>query len=137
MLLSVLACIKVIDNKSVWLDDAVLLVGRSDATDPRRPAAADLVANIKTDKQVLFLEHSPEVLEEIKGLPVDLHLSVHTHGGQIFPLTVLLKWFRPLVYGLKEVDGTQFMVTSGYGIGAVPFRLGTRSEVWIIDLRGK
>lgn len=131
------AGIKVIDNKSVWLDDAVLLVGRSDATDPRRPAAADLVANIKTDKPVLFLEHSPEALEEIKGLPVDLHLSGHTHGGQIFPLTVLLKWFRPLVYGLKEVDGTQFMVTSGYGIGAVPFRLGTRSEVWIIDLRGK
>lgn len=131
------AGIKVIDNKSVWLDDAVLLIGRSDVTDPRRPAAADLVADVKTDKPVLFLEHSPEALEEIIDLPVDLHLSGHTHGGQIFPLTMLLKWFRPLVYGLKEVDGTQFLVTSGYGIGAVPFRLGTRSEVWIIELSGK
>ena len=129
------AGIQVIDNKSVWLDDAVLLVGRSDATAPKRPAAADLMADIQTDKPVLFLEHSPEALAEIKELPVDLHLSGHTHGGQIFPLTVLLKWFTPLVYGLKEVNGSQFLVTSGYGIGAVPFRLGTRSEIWLITLQ--
>ena len=129
------AGIQVIDNKSVWLDDAVLLVGRSDATDPKRPAAADLMGDIQTDKPVLFLEHSPDALEEIKGLPVDLHLSGHTHGGQIFPLTVLLKWFTPLVYGFKEVNGSQFLVTSGYGIGAVPFRLGTRSEIWLITLQ--
>ena len=129
------AGIQVIDNKSVWLDDAVLLVGRSDATDPKRPAAADLMGDIQTDKPVLFLEHSPDALEEIKGLPVDLHLSGHTHGGQIFPLTLLLKWFTPLVYGFKEVNGSQFLVTSGYGIGAVPFRLGTRSEIWLITLQ--
>lgn len=130
------AGIQVIDNKNVWLDDAVLLVGRSDATDPNRPAAADLMADIQTDKPVLFLEHSPEALTEIQDLPVDLHLSGHTHGGQIFPLTVVLKWFTPLVYGLKEVNSSQFLVTSGYGIGAVPFRLGTRSEIWIINLIG-
>ena len=129
------AGIQVIDNKSIWLNDAVLLVGRSDATDPKRPAAADLMGDIQTDKPVLFLEHSPDALEEIKGLPVDLHLSGHTHGGQIFPLTVLLKWFTPLVYGFKEVNGSQFLVTSGYGIGAVPFRLGTRSEIWLITLQ--
>ena len=91
--------------------------------------------DIQTDKPVIFLEHSPEALAEIKDLPVDLHLSGHTHGGQIFPLTVLLKWFTPLVYGFKEENGSQFLVTSGYGIGAVPFRLGTRSEIWLINLQ--
>lgn len=128
------AGIQVIDNKSVWLDEAVLLIGRSDATDPARPAAADLLSGVDTDKPVIFLEHSPADLEQIKGLPIDLHLSGHTHGGQIFPLTILLKWFSPLVYGSKQVDGTEFLVTSGYGIGAVPFRLGTRSEIWMITL---
>ena len=129
------AGIQVIDNKSVWLDDAVLLVGRSDATDPSRPTAADLMSNVETEKPIVFLEHSPDALDEIKNLPVDLHLSGHTHGGQIFPLTILLKWFSPLVYGVKQVEGTQFLVTSGYGIGAVPFRLGTRSEMWLITLQ--
>ena len=129
------AGIQVIDNKSVWLDDAVLLVGRSDVTDPARPAAADLLTRVESNKPVVFLEHSPDALEEIQGLPVDLHLSGHTHGGQISPLTVLLKWFTPLVYGYKQMNDTQFLVTSGYGMGAVPFRLGTRSEIWMITLQ--
>ena len=129
------AGIQVIDNKSVWLDDVVLLVGRSDVTDPAQPAAADLLTQVESNKPVVFLEHSPDALEEIQDLPVDLHLSGHTHGGQIFPLTVLLKWFTPLVYSYKQMHDTQFLVTSGYGIGAVPFRLGTRSEIWMITLQ--
>ena len=131
------AGIQVIDNKSVWLDDSVLLIGRSDETDPARPAATDLLSDVRADKPVIFLEHSPADLAQIKGLPIDLHLSGHTHGGQIFPLTTLLKWFTPLVYGAKQLEGTQFLVTSGYGIGAVPFRLGTRSEIWLITLTGQ
>ena len=131
------AGIQVIDNKSVWLDDSVLLIGRSDETDPARPAATELLSDVRADKPVIFLEHSPADLAQIKGLPIDLHLSGHTHGGQIFPLTTLLKWFTPLVYGGKQLEGTQFLVTSGYGIGAVPFRLGTRSEIWLITLTGQ
>lgn len=131
------AGIQVIDNKSVWLDDSVLLIGRSDETDPARPAATELLSEVRADKPVVFLEHSPADLAQIKGLPIDLHLSGHTHGGQIFPLTTLLKWFTPLVYGAKQLEGTQFLVTSGYGIGAVPFRLGTRSEIWLITLTGQ
>ena len=74
-------------------------------------------------------------MDEISALPVDLHLSGHTHGGQIFPLTILMDWWTPLNYGGKKIADTQFLVTSGYGIGPVPFRLGTRSEIWIITLQ--
>jgi len=131
------AGIKVIDNKRVLLDDSVWLVGRSDATDPRRrQPAADLLAQVDTDKPIVFLEHALWATDEISALPIDLHLSGHTHGGQIFPLTTLMQWFRlPLIYGSKHIDDTQFLVTSGYGFGAVPFRLGTRAEIWIITLQ--
>lgn len=37
--------------------------------------------------------------------------------------------------GAKQIGNTQFLVTSGYGFGAVPFRLGTRSEIWVITLQ--
>lgn len=130
------AGITMIDNKSLWLDESVWLVGRSDETDPMRPAVADLLAPVDTDKPVIFLEHSLSALKEMSALPIDLHLSGHTHGGQIFPLTTLLQWFRPLIYGPKQSDGTQFLVTSGYGFGPVPFRLGSRSEIWLITLTG-
>lgn len=128
------AGIEVIDNKTVLLDEAVWLVGRSDETDIGRPLAADLLAQVDSKKPVIVLEHSPSEIEFISELPFDLHLAGHTHGGQIFPLTYLLKWFTPLVHGHKRIDGSQFLVTSGYGFGAVPFRLGTRSEVWAITL---
>ena len=129
------AGIHVIDNKSVLLDDSVWLVGRSDETDPMRPAAATLLTQVDTSKPVIFLEHSPAAMNEISALPVDLHLSGHTHGGQIFPMTILIHWLQPLVYGAKQLGGTEFLVTSGYGFGAVPFRLGTRSEIWMITLQ--
>ena len=74
-------------------------------------------------------------MDELKQAPIDVHLSGHTHGGQIFPLTALMQWFYPLIQGAKQIGNTQFLVTSGYGFGAVPFRLGTRSEIWVITLQ--
>ena len=131
------AGIQVIDNKSVYLNDSVWLVGRSDETDYGRPLAEELLPPIDTNKPVIMLEHSPSEIGLISQLPIDLHVTGHTHGGQIFPLTVLMKHFIPLLYGPKKMNKTQFLVTSGYGFGAVPFRLGTRSEIWVVKLIGK
>lgn len=128
------AGITVLDNESVLLDDKVWLVGRSDDLDRTRLSAADLLKPLDSDKPLLFLEHRPSAIAEISALPIDLHLSGHTHGGQIFPLTTLMHWFSPLAYGTKTVNDTQFLVSSGFGIGSVPFRLGTRSEIWIVTL---
>ncbi len=129
------AGIKALDNQSVLLDDSVWLVGRSDDVDLTRLSAVELLKTVETDKPVIFLEHRPSALEEISALPIDLHLAGHTHGGQIFPLTLLLHWFTPLSYGTETIEDTQFLVTSGYGIGPVPFRLGTRSEIWMVRLQ--
>lgn len=129
------AGIKVLDNESVLLNDAVWLVGRSDDVDMARLSADELLTQIDTNKPVVFLEHRPSAMEEISHLPIDLHLSGHTHGGQIFPLTILMQWLEPLSYGTKKLVDMQFLVTSGYGIGPIPFRLGTRSEIWLIRLQ--
>ena len=129
------AGIKALDSESVLLNDAVWLVGRSDDIDRTRLSADELLTQVETDKPIIFLEHRPSMMNEVSALPVDLHLSGHTHGGQIFPLTLLMDWFSPLNYGAKKIADTQFLVTSGYGIGPVPFRLGTRSEIWIITLQ--
>lgn len=129
------AGITVLDNQSVLLADSVWLIGRSDDSDPSRLSASELLTKVDTDKPVLFLEHRPTALDEISALPIDLHLSGHTHGGQIFPLTMLMKIFNPLIHGTQQIDNTRFLVSSGYGFGSVPFRLGTRSEIWLITLQ--
>lgn len=134
------AGIKVIDNKSLLLEDSVWLVGRSDIRDPKgRQPAGDLLAPTDTARPVIFLEHALWSIDEISTLPIDLHLSGHTHGGQIFPLNMVMEWTKPLftslVHGSKRSNETQFLVTSGYGFGPVPFRLGTRSEIWVVTLQ--
>ena len=129
------AGIKALDNESVLLNDSVWLIGRSDDVDQTRLSATELLTQVDTAKPVVFLEHRPDGIKEISPLPIDLHLSGHTHGGQIFPLTTLMKWFKPLAHGNKTIEDTQFLVTSGYGFGPVPFRLGTRSEIWIVTLQ--
>ncbi len=129
------AGIKALDNESIQLENSVWLVGRSDDVDLTRLTAKELLTHVETDKPVIFLEHRPTALDEISILPIDLHLSGHTHGGQIFPLTTLMQWFTPLAHGSKKIEETWFLVTSGYGFGAVPFRLGTRSEIWVITLQ--
>ncbi|WP_250163381.1 hypothetical protein [Psychrobacter sp. WY6] len=65
------------------------------------------MTQVDTEKPVLFLEHRPSAMDEVSALPVDLHLSGHTHGGQIFPLTLLMNWLTQLNYGSKKID-TQF-----------------------------
>ncbi len=128
------AGITVIDNKKVLLNNELWLVGRSDETDPNRPAAQDLLSAIHDNKPVIFLEHSPSSVIEIGENAVDIHFSGHTHGGQIFPLTWLIKLLLPIAYGHQQFYGTQFLVTSGFGFGALPFRLGTRSEIWVVTV---
>lgn len=128
------AGITVIDNQQVLLNNEVCLVGRSDETDPNRPSAKDLLAGISDNKPIIFLEHSPSSVIEIGENAVDVHFSGHTHGGQIFPLTWLMELMLPIAYGHQQFYDTQFLVTSGFGFGALPFRLGTRSEIWIVTV---
>ena len=128
------AGITVLDNQSVLLDDSVWLIGRSNDVDQSRLSAQALLTQVDTEQPIVFLEHRPSMMDEISSLPIDLHVAGHTHGGQIFPLTLLMRGLAPLHYGAKVVGETQFLVTSGYGFGPVPFRLGTRSEIWMITL---
>lgn len=44
----------------------------------------DLLSEVRADKPVIFLEHSPADLEQIKGLPIDLHLSGIRMAGRYF-----------------------------------------------------
>ena len=135
------AGVKVLDDEALLLDGAVWLVGRPDDSDRTRLSAEALLAKTKADegveadKPVIFLEHRPSQIEAISKLPIDLHMSGHTHGGQIFPLTTIMRLTRPLASGSKRINDTQFVVSSGFGIGSVPFRLGTRSEIWLITIK--
>lgn len=93
-------------------------------------ALADVNAAVPT----LLLAHQPKFVEELKG-GVDLMLSGHTHGGQLFPFRYLVALAQPYIAGLYRHDERlQVYVNKGTGFWGPPMRLGATSEITHIRL---
>lgn len=82
----------------------------------------------------VLLAHQPRFIEEADG-KVDLMLSGHTHGGQLFPFKALVKLQQPYINGLhRHSERTQVYVNKGTGFWGPPMRLGASSEITHIKL---
>jgi predicted MPP superfamily phosphohydrolase len=84
---------------------------------------------------VVLLAHQPRIMAEASRLGVDLVLSGHTHGGQIWPFSYLVYLQQPFVRGLKVRGKTRLYLSSGTGFWGPPMRLGTTAEIALITLR--
>jgi hypothetical protein len=86
---------------------------------------------------VLLLAHQPAAISEAAALGVDLQLSGHTHGGQIWPWGFMVRLQQPYVSGLHQVPGghTQIYVSNGTGYWGPPMRLGAPAEITHLTLR--
>lgn len=81
----------------------------------------------------IVLDHQPKGIEkEHTGRLPDFALSGHTHNGQFFPGTIVIKWVWRLVYGLGELDGVKWLVSSGIDCWGPPVRVGSDTEMWLI-----
>lgn len=89
-----------------------------------------------SDYKVL-LSHSPSIIDSLsKGL-VDLVLSGHTHGGQIFPFHWFAKKANHYLAGRYHENGTDLYVSRGAGTWGPAMRLFAPSEITIINLLQK
>ena len=83
----------------------------------------------------IYLKHRPE-LEEGDQEHFDLMLSGHTHGGQIFPFSVLVKLSNKYLAGLYELGGGALLyVSRGTGSWGPPVRFGATPEITLIELK--
>jgi predicted MPP superfamily phosphohydrolase len=93
---------------------------------------------IDKSKINILLYHAPifraSYLEQ-KG--IRLHLAGHTHGGQLFPLNLLVRIIFPYVRGLHQSEDSSVFVSVGAGTWGPPMRLGSTSEINLINLRKK
>lgn len=82
----------------------------------------------------LLLKHRPEINENALG-KFDLQLSGHTHGGQIFPFSLLVKLFYKHPNGYVELaKGSKLYTNVGSGTWGPPMRLLVSPEVTLITL---
>ena len=84
---------------------------------------------------VVLLAHQPVQVEQARAAGVDLQLSGHTHGGQLWPFDYAIRLDQPSVEGLSRHGDTQLYVTSGAGYWGPPMRIGARPEVTVVELR--
>ncbi|TXD96749.1 metallophosphoesterase [Psychrobacter frigidicola] len=114
----------------------IWLVGRFDNHKRQRVMTTELLAQVNISEPVILLDHRPSDIIEHSALPVDLQVSGHTHNGQIFPANFIVNAINRLGYGYEAIGQGHFVVSSGYGFWGIPFRLGSRSEIWLITLTG-
>jgi predicted MPP superfamily phosphohydrolase len=84
---------------------------------------------------VVLLAHQPVQVEQARAAGVDLQLSGHTHGGQLWPFDYAVLLDQPVVEGWSTHGDTQLYVTAGAGYWGPPMRVGARPEVTVIELQ--
>ena len=84
---------------------------------------------------VVLLAHQPVMVDQARAAGVDLQLSGHTHGGQLWPFDHLIRLDQPAVEGLSRQGDTQLYVSAGAGYWGPPMRIGARPEVTVVELR--
>ncbi|MBM7770643.1 putative MPP superfamily phosphohydrolase [Actinokineospora baliensis] len=82
----------------------------------------------------VLLAHQPVQAEKAATLGVDLQLSGHTHGGQLWPFHYMVRAAQPAVSGLSKVDNTWLYVTNGAGTWGPPVRVGAAPDISVVEL---
>ncbi len=129
------AGVQVLIDEGMLVNHQVWLAGRLDDMIGNRKATAELMPK-NLNQPIILMDHRPSHINENSQLPVDLQVSGHTHNGQIFPANFIVKYLNTVAYGYKKIRNTHVVVSSGFGFWGVPFRLGSQSEVWVIEMVG-
>ncbi|MGW1889512.1 metallophosphoesterase [Streptomyces sp. NPDC002004] len=85
----------------------------------------------------VLLAHQPVVIHDAVLHGVDLQLSGHTHGGQLWPGNYVAELVNPTVAGLERYGDTQLYVTRGAGAWGPPVRVGAPSDITVVELASK
>lgn len=85
----------------------------------------------------VLLAHQPVQIHDAVEHGVDLQLSGHTHGGQLWPGNLLAAAANPTLAGLERYGDTQLYVSRGAGAWGPPTRVGAPSDITVIELASK
>lgn len=98
------------------------------------PNLGAAISGAPTADVKLLLAHQPRAVFDAAGAGFDLQLSGHTHGGQFFPWNFVVGLTQPYLKGLHLHQNTWIYVSVGTGFWGPPMRLGTHSEITLIEL---
>lgn len=109
--------------------------GQFSAMHESRPDLA--FANAPDGIPRILLAHQPRSAAGAAQQRVDLQLSGHTHGGQIFPFMFFVRLQQPAIRGLRKLHGIWVYISRGTGYWGPPMRVGSPPEITVITLASK
>ena len=122
-------------DSTVMPDSTFYLIGRDDATNLGRVSLESLMQGVDLSKPVIVVDHQPTFAQDVINNQCDVGLFGHTHNGQYWPFPLLFKLVYEFSYGYFLRENTHLYVSSGIGFAGPPYRIGTRSELVVIQLR--
>ncbi|MFJ9039179.1 metallophosphoesterase [Streptomyces sp. NPDC102406] len=98
------------------------------------PDYAKALGDRDRSRAAVLLAHQPVMIEEAVRHGVDLQLSGHTHGGQLWPGNFVADAANPTLAGLERYGDTQLYVSRGAGAWGPPVRVGAPSDITVVEL---
>lgn len=129
-----------LDNEIVKLkikDFELQLVGLSDRYSflrgIKRPIK-ELFSKLDPNLATILLTHQPKDIEHIGSYRIDVQLSGHTHGGQIYPFSKIVEFFQPYFSGLYTHNKSILYVSNGLGYWGLNIRYKANSEITVLTI---
>lgn len=113
-------------NDSIPLNQDIWMTGLDDYRFGKRDYDFHVT---EKDKLNLLVEHEPMHILEASQKGFDIYLAGHTHGGQTIPLNLVIRRMFLQEYGTRPWGNMLTTVTSGFGLSAMPLRLGVPPEI--------
>jgi predicted MPP superfamily phosphohydrolase len=129
------AGIVILNNEKITIEGIDFLGVDFEDTEKRNDFEKIVTAmSIDPVKTNVLVKHIPDNLDVAERAGVSLELCGHTHHGQIFPVSILSRIvFKGYDYGLKQFGKMAVYTSSGAGASPVPLRIGTRSEIVLVE----
>jgi len=133
--------IPVLQNRSIPLERGkarIWIAGVDDALDGM-PDLAATIDKVPSGEATVLLAHEPDFADESSLRQVDLQLSGHSHGGQIWIPGIGAPWLPSLARkyprGLYKVGNLTLYTNIGIGTIRAPVRINCPPEITLITLR--
>ncbi|MEK4520863.1 metallophosphoesterase [Psychrobacillus sp. FSL W7-1493] len=126
--------IHVLYDEIIEVQGQFTLIGRKDRIDRDRLPLDSLMKDVTPSKPNILLDHQPYELDLAQQEGIDLMVSGHTHGGQVFPGNLITNAIYENDWGHLQKEQMHTIVTSGFGFWGPPIRIGTRSEIVMIQI---
>jgi len=133
------AGVKVLDNEIADID-GLQLIGVDHASTEKRKDYEEILGKLglEAGRPSILLRHVPDHIRLTEKAGISAQLSGHSHNGQVFPLDLIsAAIYRKFHYGPRKYKNLSVYTSSGTSTWGPPLRVGTKSEMVVINFQNR